>query len=51
VPGKAETVMTAEFGVTLSAAESRRFLQAPDAPFAPNARLQQAMADTAKLPR
>jgi uncharacterized protein (DUF1778 family) len=38
-----DNVMAAELGVTLSPAESRRFLAALDKPFKPNARLQQAM--------
>ena len=40
---EAESVMAAELTVTLSAAESRRFLKALDAPFKPNARLKKAM--------
>ena len=48
---EAETVMAAELTVTLSAAESRRFLDALDKPFKPNARLKKAMADAAKLIR
>jgi uncharacterized protein (DUF1778 family) len=43
--------MAAELTVTLSAAESRRFLDALDKPFKPNARLKKAMADAAKLIR
>ena len=46
---EAESVMAAELTVTLSAAESRRFLKALDAPFKPNARLKKAMDDL-KLP-
>lgn len=37
--------------VTLSREESRRFLAAMDAPFAPNAKLGQAMAEAARLAR
>ncbi len=48
---EAETVMAAELTVTLSVAESRRFLAALDKPFKPNARLKKAMADAAKLIR
>ena len=48
---EAESVMAAELTVTLSAAESRRFLKALDAPFKPNARLKKAMQDAAKLIR
>lgn len=46
---EAETVTAAELSVTLSAAESRRFLDAMDKPFKPNARLKKAMDDAAKL--
>lgn len=48
---EAESVMAAELTVTLSAAESRRFLKALDAPFKPNARLKKAMQDASKLIR
>jgi len=48
---EADSVMAAELSATLSAAETRRFLKALDAPFKPNARLKQTMADAAKLPR
>ena len=48
---EAESVMAAELTVTLSAAESRRFVDALDKPFKPNARLKKAMADAAKLIR
>ena len=48
---EAESVMAAELSVTLSAAESRRFLKALDAPFKPNARLKKAMQDAATLIR
>ena len=44
---EAESVIAAELTVTLSAAESRRFLKALDAPFKPNARLKKAMQDAA----
>lgn len=46
---EAENVMAAELTVTLSVAESRRFLKALDAPFQPNAKLKKAMADAARL--
>lgn len=46
---EAENVMAAELTVTLSAKESRRFLNALDAPFKPNARLKKAMQGAAKL--
>jgi uncharacterized protein (DUF1778 family) len=48
---EAESVMAAELTVSLSAAESRRFLEALDAPFKPNASLKKAMQDAAKLTR
>ena len=48
---EAENVMAAELMVTLSPAESRRFLAALDKPFKPNARLKEAMADAVKLTR
>ena len=48
---EAENVMAAELTVTLSAAESRLFLKALDAPFKPNPRLNKAMQDAAKLIR
>jgi uncharacterized protein (DUF1778 family) len=41
---EADSVMTAELSVTLSADESRRFLKALDAPFRPNAKLKKALA-------
>ena len=41
---EAESVMAADLSVTLSVAESQRFLAAFDAPCAPNARLQKALA-------
>ena len=40
---EAEKVMTMELSVTLSPAESRRFLSALDKPFKPNAKLKKAM--------
>jgi uncharacterized protein (DUF1778 family) len=40
---EAENAIAAETAVTLSAEESRRFLAALDEPFAPNARLREAM--------
>lgn len=46
---EAESVMAAELTVTLSPAESRRFLAALDKPFKSNARLKKAMTDAAKL--
>ena len=48
---EAESVMAAGLTATLSAAESRRFLKALDAPFKANARLKQAMQAAAKLTR
>jgi len=45
---EAENVMAAELTVTLSTAESRRFLKAMDAPFQPNARLKKALARVAQ---
>jgi uncharacterized protein (DUF1778 family) len=45
---EAENVMAAELTVTLSAKESRRFLKALDAPFAPNARLKKALVRIAQ---
>jgi uncharacterized protein (DUF1778 family) len=48
---EAEIVMAAELTVTLSPAESRRFLAALDKPFKPNTRLKKAMADASKLIR
>lgn len=41
---EAESVMAAELTATLSAAESRRFVRALDAPFRPNAKLKKALA-------
>lgn len=46
---EAESVMAAELSITLSAEESRRFLEALDAPFQPNAKLKKAMTDAARL--
>ncbi|MDO5610471.1 MAG: DUF1778 domain-containing protein [Pseudomonadota bacterium] len=45
---EAENVMAAELTVTLSAAESKRFLKALDAPFQPNAKLKKALARVAQ---
>lgn len=44
-----ESVMAAELSATLSARESRRFLQALDAPFEPNAILKKALAHLSTL--
>ncbi len=44
---EADQVMSAESTARLSAAESRRFLKAFDAPFMPNARLKKALAQVA----
>ena len=44
---EAESVMASELTVTLSAAESRRFLKAFDAPFRPNAKLKKGLARVA----
>lgn len=41
---EADEVMTAELSATLSAEESRRLVDALDAPFAPNAKLRAALA-------
>jgi len=46
---EADSAITAEAIVTLSESETRRFLAALDASFAPNARLQQAMDAAAQL--
>ena len=40
---EAESVMASELSVTMSPAESRRFLAALDKPFKPNAKLKKAM--------
>lgn len=45
---EAESVMAAELTVTLSAAESKHFLKALDAPFQPNAKLKKALARVAQ---
>lgn len=45
---EADSVMAAELTATLSVEESRRFLQALDAPFQPNAKLQKALARVAQ---
>lgn len=45
---EADNVMAAELSVTLSTEESRRFLQALDAPFQPNAKLKEALARIAQ---
>ncbi len=41
---ESESVMNAAESLTLSAEESRRFLQALDTPFEPNAKLKKALA-------
>jgi uncharacterized protein (DUF1778 family) len=41
---EADNVMTAELTATLSAKESKRFLQVVDQPFAPNAKLKKALS-------
>jgi len=46
---EANSTIVADTVVTLSKDETRRFLAALDAPFAPNARLQQAMDAAAQL--
>ena len=48
---EADAAIAADTVVTLSAAESRRFLAALDAPFQPNARLKAAMDAAAALAR
>lgn len=48
---EAEAVIAAEAVVALSEAESRRFLEALDAPFRPNARLEKALQAAARLTR
>lgn len=45
---EAESVMTSELTVTLSAEESRHFLKAFDAPFRSNAKLKKALARVGK---
>jgi len=46
---EADSAIAADAVVTLSETETRRFLAALDAPFTPNARLQQAMDAAAQL--
>lgn len=46
---EADAAMAAELTATLSVDESRRFLAALDQPFKPNARLNKAMADAARI--
>ncbi len=46
---EANATIAADALVSLSEAESRRFLDALDAPFRPNARLQKAMESAARL--
>ena len=46
-----ESAIAAESVVTLSAEQSRHFLAALDAPFAPNDRLKKAMQGAARLQR
>ncbi len=46
---EANQVMANALTVTLSRAESRHFLAMMDAPFKPNAKLEHAMADAARL--
>ncbi|CAM5792562.1 type II toxin-antitoxin system TacA family antitoxin [Castellaniella caeni] len=46
---EADAAIAADTVVTLSAAESRRFLAALDAPFQPNARLKEAMDAAASV--
>jgi len=46
---EADSAIAADAVVTLSETETRRFLAALDAPFAPNVRLQQAMDAAAQL--
>lgn len=46
---EADAAIAANTMVTLSLDESRRFLDALDAPFRPNARLQKAMDAAARL--
>lgn len=48
---EADTALAAESVVTLSLEESRHFLAALNAPFAPNERLQKAMQDAAQVVR
>jgi len=46
---EANSTIALDTTVTLSEAETRRFLAALDAPFAPNVRLQQAMDAAAQI--
>jgi uncharacterized protein (DUF1778 family) len=46
-----EGVMASELTVSLSPAESRRFLAALNKPFKPNARLKKAMEDARRMMR
>ena len=46
---EADTAIAADTSASLSAAESRHFLAALDAPFQPNDRLQKAMKRAASL--
>lgn len=46
---EADAAIAADTVVTLSEAESRRFLDTLDAPFRPNARLKKAMESAARL--
>lgn len=46
---EADAAIAADTVVTLSGVESRRFLEALDAPFQPNARLKKAMESAARL--
>lgn len=48
---EADTAIAADTVVALSGQASRRFLAELDAPFRPNARLQEAMDAAARLPR
>lgn len=48
---EADAAIAADTVVTLSEEESRRFLATLDAPFQPNARLQQAMEAAARVTR
>lgn len=48
---EADAAIAADTVVTLSGAESRRFLAALDAPFQPNTRLKAAMGAAASLAR
>jgi uncharacterized protein (DUF1778 family) len=48
---EAESVMAADLTVALSPEESRRFMDALDAPFKPNSRLKKAMEGAARTTR